>query len=183
MKKMILSMAIILLAGSAFANKEDRAAKKEAKKEKKAEKEHNREVREGVVTYQTEEQFSIDFPTATDVTFERSKNFDEAEFTMGGKNLRAYYDIHSELIGTTSKETFFDLPASAQKEINKEYNDSEVGQVILFHDNQYNDTDMILYGSPFEDADNYFVELNKNGKHVVLKVTPHGLVSYYTQLK
>ena len=183
MKKIFLSMAVLLLAGVLLANKADREAKKEARREKKATKIQEREAREGVVSYQTEEHFSIDFPKATNVIFERTKNFDEAEFTLDGKNLRAYYDIRAELIGTTSDETFAALPESAQKEINKEYKDYEVKKVIMFHDNQDNDTDMVLYGSSFEDTDNYFVQIEKDGKNIVLQVTPLGLVSYYTQLR
>ena len=183
MKKIFLSVAVILLAGVVLANKVNREAKKEARKEKKAVRAQEREGREGLVSYQSEEQFAIDFPKATDVVFERSKNFDEAEFTLDGKSLRAYYDIESKLIGTTCNGTYAELPASAQKDINKEYKDYEVKQVILFHDNEENDTDMSLYGSSFEDADNYFVQLEKNGKSIVVKVTPLGLVSFYKDLR
>ena len=183
MKKIFLSVAVILFSGVVLANKVDREAKKEARKEKKAIRIKEREAREGVVSYQTEEQFSIDFPKATDVVFERSKNFEEAEFTLNGKSLRAYYDIRGELIGTTCNGTYAELPASAQTEISKEYKDYETKKVILFHDNQENDTDMILYGSSFEDADNFFVQLEKNGKSIVVKVTPLGLVSFYKDLK
>jgi hypothetical protein len=41
------------------------------------------------VSFLTEDQFSIDFPKATDVSFERSDWFDEASFTLDGKQYRA----------------------------------------------------------------------------------------------
>ena len=76
-------------------------------------------------------------------------------------------------------KTFSDLPASAQKQINKEYKDYTIEKVIFFDDNEDVDTDMILYGSQFDDADNYFVELRKDNKDVVLQVTMDGLVGYF----
>ena len=102
---------------------------------------------------------------------------------MDGKKLKAYYDVHGELIGTTSRELFADIPGTAQDDIRKRYNDYEVKEVIMFHDNQQNDSDMILYGSSFEDADNYFVRLEKGTKDIVLKVSPVGDASFYKQIK
>ena len=63
--------------------------------------------------------------------------------------------------------------------INKEYKDYTIEKVIFFDDNEDVDTDMILYGSQFDDADNYFVELRKDNKDVVLQVTMDGLVGYF----
>ena len=40
-----------------------------------------------------------------------------------------------------------------------------VDTVIFFEDNNVNDTDMLLYGNQFSDADNYFVELSNNKKN------------------
>ena len=53
----------------------------------------------------------------------------------------------------------------------------------MFDDNEFNETDMVFYGSSFEDADNYFVQLEKTDKNIVIKVTPEGVVSYFTQIK
>lgn len=73
-----------------------------------------------------------------------------------------------------------DLPLSAQKQIARQYKDYTVQKVIFFDDNEAVDTDMILYGSQFDDADNYFVELTKDNKSVVLQVSTEGLVGYFT---
>jgi DUF1365 family protein len=43
--------------------------------------------------------------------------------------------------------------------------------------------DMILYGNTFDDADNYFVELKKDNKAVVVKVDLAGYVSFFTDMK
>jgi hypothetical protein len=125
----------------------------------------------------------MDFPGAKEVSFERPREFDIAEFTRDGIRLTAYYDIHSELIGTTEKETFSNLPASAQREITKRYKDYEVKEVIMFHDNQFNSSDMELYGLYFEDADNWFVRLQKNSRDIIIKVTPEGIVSFFIKMK
>jgi len=41
---------------------------------------------------------------------------------------------------------------------------------------------MILYGIQFEDADNYFVELSKGTKKIVLQVNTDGVVFFFKQL-
>lgn len=183
MKKIFLSVCAVLLTGMVFANKAARESKKEARKEKREMRMQKREIMNGVVSYRTEEQFAIDFPEATDMIFERSQNFEEAEFTLNGQRLRAYYDINNELIGTTSIASYSELPVSAQKEIDKFYKDYEVKEILFFHDNQFNDSDIIIYGTSFDDADNWFVLLQKDTKKIIVKVSPSGIVSYYTQMK
>ena len=184
MKKILLPLAIgLLLTSVTYANKQDRMAKKEAREEKREIRKERRHERNLEVSYLTEEQFGIDFPDATNVSFEKSKWFDEVNFTLDGKNLKAYYDLEGKLVGTTSKKLFSDIPVSAQNEIRKQYKNYQVKEVIMFDDNEYSDTDMILYGSAFEDADNYFVRLQNGNKDIVLKVSMEGMVSYYTQIK
>ena len=53
---------------------------------------------------------------------------------------------------------------------------------MFFDDNEWNETDMILYGNQFADADNYFVELKKDNKEIILQVNPIGNVSILKQL-
>ena len=188
MKKIFLAAAIILLATSVtLANKDDRKARREARHERReARKEMRKERHEenkNEVSYQTTQQFQMDFPNAKDVIFEKTKNFDEVVFTSGMKTLRAFYDYDSRLIGTTEKEKFSDLPETAQREIEKQYKDYTVNEVFLFHDNENNDTNMILYGTSFDDADNHFVILKKGNKEVVVEVGMSGEVSYFTEIK
>ncbi len=184
MKKILFSLTIgLLLASALYANKTDRMTKKEARKEKREMRTERRNISKSEVSYMMEQQFAIDFPDATEVSFQKSKWFDEGDFTLNGKRTRAYYDIHSKLVGTTNKVLFSDLPLSAQQDIRKWYTDYQVKEVFMFDDNEENDSDMIMYGSAFEDADNYFVQLEKGSKDIVVKVTPRGIVSYYTQLR
>jgi hypothetical protein len=53
---------------------------------------------------------------------------------------------------------------------------------MLFDDNEYNQSDMVLYGHVFTDADNYFVELSNNNKTIVLEVNMEGLVTFFKDL-
>jgi hypothetical protein len=134
------------------------------------------------VTYQSREHFEQDFPDAKEVSWERTANFDEASFKQDGKSMRAFYDNKSELVGSTTTSKMEELPADAQKYIQKKYGDYKVDEVFLFDDNEFNETDMLLYGHQFEDEDNYFVGLEKNGKRVVLQVSMDGQVGeFYTK--
>jgi hypothetical protein len=151
----------------------------------KAQKEETRAMRKEKVfstpNYTTEQNFERDFPDATNVSWRRA-GFEEAIFTVNGKEMKAFYDYNHELIGTTSVANYIDLPAAAQKFIEKHYSDYTTQSVILFDDNEYNSSDMMLYGNPFEDADNYFVELKNNNKTIVLQVNMEGLVTFFKDL-
>ncbi|MDF2192429.1 hypothetical protein [Paraflavitalea sp. CAU 1676] len=159
----------------------------ETRKEKREEKrEARRELRklEGpAVSYQSKEQFAIDFGVLPDVTWSRTKYFDEATFEKDGQTTTAYYDIMNNLVGTTAVKTFSDVPVAGQHYIQKKYKDYTIEKVILFDDNEANETDMLLFGEPFDDADNYFVELQKDNKQIIVRVDSSGSVFYFTTLK
>jgi Predicted membrane protein len=162
--------------------KELKGNKKEPKTELKTERKELRELRGEIVSEQSKTQFYADFGNVPNVQWVRTKYFDEATFEKDGKQMKAYYDDQFTLVGTTTDKTFDDLPAPAKKEIKKKYKDYTVQRVIFFDDNEANDTDMLLYGQQFEDADHYFVELTKNGKTLVLMATPEGEVSWFKEL-
>jgi hypothetical protein len=151
----------------------------------KAQREENRAIRREMLltepNYTTEQNFERDFPNATNVSWRRA-GFEEAIFTVNGKEIKAFYDYDHELIGTTSVVNYFEMPAVARKYIEKHYSDYTAQSVILFNDNEYNSSDMILYGNPFEDADNYFVALKNNNKTIVLQVNMEGLVTFFEDL-
>lgn len=191
----IAALALISTAGSALAQPNDdyTSIKKDnpatelptssTRKEKREERRELRRLEGPVVSYQSKEQFARDFGQVPDVTWSHSARFDEALFTQDGHTMTAYYDITSNLVGTTEVKTFEDLPAAGQQYIAKKYKDYTVDQVILYDDNENNDTDMLLFGNAFEDADNYFVELQKDNKKIVLQVDTQGLVSYFTTMQ
>ena len=154
-----------------FAGKNDPHSKKDHKKIQKEE-----------VSQLSKDHFLRDFGNIKSVAWERTPDFDQATFKKNGKEMMAYYDDQSNLVGTTTAVKFAVLPKDAQKEINDKYKDYKVGAVIYFKDNELNDTNMILYGSEFEDADNYFVELNSPKENIVLEVSPDGAVSYFKKI-
>jgi hypothetical protein len=128
--------------------------------------------------------FVVDFGNIPNVKWKRDDAYDMAVFTRNGKEMSAFYDFNGKLVGTTRQVSYTDIPAKAREDISKKYKDYIVEAVTFFEDNQANETDMILYGMQFDDADNYFVELAKKGaKRIVLEVSPAGDVSYFTELK
>ena len=160
-------------------NKQEAALKKEKKEEKKA----LRKLEGKEVSFTSKQHFATYFPDVTDAKWERSDYFDEATFTKDGKAMVAFYDQKGILVGTTAKISFAELPEKGQKYIKEKYKDYGIGTVIFFDDNQFNETDMLLYGSQFADEDNYFVELSKNNTKTIVRVVPNGQVFYFTEIK
>lgn len=169
--------ALLMSANIAFAHTTD-----DSKRTKAERKELRKESRSEVSNF-TKTQFYEDFPGATDIRFEKTSYFDEASFTLGGDRLRAYYDIKSNLVGTTQEKSFTDLPENAQRSIQKKYGDYKVGRVFRYDDNESNDTDMTMFDMAFDDADNYFVELSKSSDIIVVKVDMAGNVSFFKTIR
>lgn len=191
--KKIMIVPIALLLASAGLNAQDNSMsvakinteKKEAKAEKKEAKKEKKELRhlQGEdVSGLAKDHFFQDFGNVNP-SWKRTSYFDEASFVKDGKPMTAYYDNGAELVGTTSPADFSALPLSAQNNINKHYKGYSIDKVILYDDNEFNVSDMMMYGMTVSDEDNYFVELSKGPKAIVLEVTMDGDVSYFTQRK
>lgn len=185
---MIVSGALLVMATASFAQTEIASVKKQEKVTRHQLREEKKEARlvkkeENIKEpdYMTARQFSIDFPNATDVNWSK-KDFEKASFMENGKKLSAFYDFNSKLIGTVRDASFDGLPEAAKKHIARYYPGYTPQAVILFDDNESNATDMILYDTRFNDADNYFVEMRKGDKNIVLMVSLPGEVSYFTNM-
>ncbi|MFT3947088.1 MAG: hypothetical protein QM763_08960 [Agriterribacter sp.] len=188
MKKIIVLAAATFLAITATQaqTQQEVAVRKdikELKKEEKTERKSLRKLEGNDVSVQSKDQFNIDFGNVPNVQWKRSGYFDEAVFTQNGITQKAFYDFNSNLVGIVIPKTFADLPKNAQKHINKKYNNYKIDRVILYDDNESNDTDMILYGTQFDDADNYFVELSEPGKKLILMVAKDGNVTFFKEMK
>jgi hypothetical protein len=194
MKKLIvLSAMALILAATGYSQtteamlkkdiKADRKEESAIKKEKRKERRELRKLDGTVVRYGTREQFAQDFGNIRDARWARSAYYDEATFTKDGQVWTAYYDYDSKLVGTTTHKTFGDIPLKAQNYINQKYGDYSKGVVVFFDDNEASPTDMIMYDQQFQDADNYFVELKKDNRKIVLQVTMEGDVTFFKQLK
>lgn len=194
MKKFILLSAAALFITTVNAQNESAVAirKNEKKLEHReslinnklrADRKEMRKLEGTEVSQQAKAAFYADFGNVSPVTWQRESVYDKATFTRDGHQMSAYYDFDAKLIGTTSAKTFKDIPASAQRHILKEYAGYTPGNVIFYDDNEYNDNDMMLYGIQFADEDNYFVEMNKDSKRIVLQVSPEGDVFFFSELK
>ncbi|MCW3089803.1 MAG: hypothetical protein JWP81_872 [Ferruginibacter sp.] len=189
MKKIFFTAGIIMMAVTVtFAHSDmNRKDPKESRNEKREARKEHRMVRRAEyrneVSDFTKKQFAIDFVDATNVHYVKTKDFEEMTFMEGKKKLRAYYDNTSNLVGTTWKKDFVDLPENAQKEILKKYAGYTINRVIEFNDNESNDADMILYGTAFADANNYFAELKNDNKAIVVRVDLAGEVSFFANMK
>ena len=162
--------------------KQDQKEKSIINKEERTERKQLRKLEGKEASYQSKQAFYKDFGNIPVSKWRRSKNFDEATFTQNGKKMTAYYDYNSSLVGTTTQAHFSDLPASAQKEINKQYPGYAKTEVIFFDDNENNDTDMVLYGQQFDDEDNYFVVLQKGSSKLIVHSDSDGNVNFFKQL-
>jgi hypothetical protein len=133
-------------------------------------------------SYQSKESFISDFGDIPDVTWQRGDYFDEATFTKNGISYTAFYDYDASLVGLITDKSFEDLPANARSFIGQKYSGYSVKAVKFFYDNLENETDMNLFGKQFEDEDNYFVELKKDNKEIVVQVDPEGYVYFFKAL-
>jgi hypothetical protein len=165
------------------SQKTDKGNTKETKKEMKSDRIALKKLSGNTVNIVATNSFNTDFNGATNVQSKRVETFDEFSFTSkDGQKMKAYYDSDGILVGTTQLMTFTDLPISGQKEIKAKYKDYSVGKVVFYDDNEANSTDMILYGVQFDDADNYFVELSKGTKTIVLQVNTNGNIFLFKEL-
>lgn len=157
---------------------EIKANREDLRKERK----ERREMNEDMVSDLSKDNFYGDFGNVGNVRWARENDYDVATFMKNGKKVRAFYDYDSNLIGTTSLKTFADLPKVAQKSIKKDYKKYQIGDVIFFKDNEDNDTNMVLWGTQFDNADNYFVELRSPKRHIIVQVDPQGEVFFFKDL-
>jgi len=147
------------------------------------------ETNQDAVSEFVRNQFTSDFPNASIISFENTKDFNKVNFNKDGHQITAYYDYNNQLVGSTIKVSFNDLPAVAQIKILDKYRDYKVTDVLKFNvnsDNESyynNDTDMTLYGNPIDKSSNYFVELKGENNAIVLEVDLSGEVSFFTAIR
>jgi hypothetical protein len=192
MKKLIFLTIAVLVFSTAVSAQVESNIEKDIKnkkqqesilqKEKRADRKELRKLEGKEVSYQAKQQFISDFGDIPNVQWERTANFDEAIFTKDGKISKAFYDVHARLVGSTSVRTLADLPPNAQKFINEKYKDYTIVEILLFDDNELNETDLVIYGEQIDDEDSYFVELKKGNEKIVLQVDMEGFVYFFKNL-
>jgi hypothetical protein len=187
MKKLAIltiNFLIVFAVAQGQTQKAGQEKAKETKKEQKAQRVALKKLPGNAVDVRAQNSFLEEFSGAKDATWKRVETFDEVSFTnKDGQKMKAFYDYNGKLVGTTVHKTFADVPEKGQNEIKKGYKDYTIGQVVFFDDNEVNDTDMRLYDTQFDDEDNYFVEMIKGTKRVILQVKPNGEVFFFKELK
>ena len=178
----ILLIAVTGLFISAYAGKG--LTKKSNRKEIREEKRDERKLAWlHTPSLFTKAAFQTDFPGATHITWTKGDYFTEASFNDNGTNKTAYYDQDNELVGITTTVAIADLPARSLNYIHKHYPGYAIEKVILFDDNEYNDTDMFLFATPFEDRDSYFAVLSNGAKKIILQAAMNGAISFFENQK
>jgi hypothetical protein len=186
MKKVVILSMTLLFVMSVVSGQAPNKAKtqtQETKKEMKTARVPLKKLEGKEINSVAKEEFNKEFGNIPNVKWERTTHFDEATFVKNGKEMKAYFDYDGKFVGTTSHVSFTDLPAGTQKEIKSKYKDYTIDPVVIFFDdNELNQTDMVLYETQFEDADNYFVLLTKGTKKIVLQVNSEGTVFFFKEL-
>jgi len=184
MKNILVAGSVIFFYATTANAQSESGAGKDEKETRHELRKTEREVKrnERTVSYQSNQAFLRDFPGAENVNWKTGAPFEIATFNYNGVITTAYYDLGSELVGTTTEKTFSDLPLHAQEHIKKNYSGYTPGKVILFDDNEYNDTDMELFSTVFDDEDNYFVSMENDKETIILKVKMNGNVSFFKTL-
>mgnify|MGYP006384000165 FL=1 len=163
--------------------KTNKTDKKIYKDKKRQDRKELRALEGTKVSEQALQQFTRDFGNLPVLKAYRSYNFDEITFVQNGIQSKAYYDGDAQLVGTTHTIAYTNLPANAQKKINKLYKAYKVMEVILFDDNEANESDIWFYNTRFNDADSYFVRLQNANKRIIVQVDLNGDISYFASLK
>ena len=124
-------------------------------------------------TYATHKQFLSDFGDLKVTRAKKSNQFETITFlNKEGAAVNAYYDSNAQLIGTTTAKVFENLPANAQATISKNYADYKIAEIIFFDNNLQ-----------YADADNYFVQLERGNKIIVVKVDQSGSVTFFKNIR
>jgi len=95
--------------------------------------------------------------------------YQEASFSFRNKAAAAYYNVdNNELIGFRIQLNIKDLPQLMTDALKTKYNDWEVADAITF-----------IEPSGFV---SYFVQVHKDHKNFILKITPSGKLSVYSRM-
>jgi hypothetical protein len=128
------------------------------------------------------DQFRTDFGKVNNASWRKTVHFDEVSFSKNGKAITAYYDEEGNLIGTTRVRTFNELPPEGQRQIKEEYKGYTIGPVILFRNDNISPDESKIYGPQYRYDENYFVEMTKGKRKIVVQVNPVGTIYYFRSM-
>ena len=112
---------------------------------------------------------SSTFKNSPQVQWTTKDKYKQATFNFRNKPAAAFYSVdENELIGFRIQLNKTDLPQIISEALKNQYNDWEVVDAITFID----------AGGYV----NYFTQVQKNNKSVILKITPNGKSSIYSRM-
>ena len=133
------------------------------------------------VSYSVQHQFDTEFRDAEHVSWSSTTNGLKADFVMNDVKMSAFYNKVGDFIGSTEEVTFKALPSPAKKEISAKYQGYFATEIMKF---QGNDNPSAYERLMLDDqSSSYYVDLKNDTQEVLLKVTSHGDVSVYKQVK
>lgn len=125
------------------------------------------------VTYAAISKFNSDYARAENVSWKVSTTFQKVTFTLDDVKMSAFYNLRGELIGVTQNVQFKALPEKARKEIAAKYEGYFAKEVIQLETGDDNSFDSTVY----------FVDLSKDDKEVLVRVTPAAGVYFFKTIK
>jgi hypothetical protein len=127
------------------------------------------------VTYKTSNQFDADFKDATNVTWKTGTRCQQADFTVDGQRMSAFYSFDGQFMGLTHNVSVKAIPAKAMEKIEKQYKGYSVGRVIVLQTNTTLNPDL--------DPVAYFVDLRNDDKEVLVRITPQSNIEFFQQIQ
>ncbi|OOQ62120.1 hypothetical protein [Mucilaginibacter pedocola] len=124
------------------------------------------------VSYAALTKFNNDYAGAENVSWKVSNNFQKVTFTLDGTKMSAFYNLRGEVMGVTQNVQFNALPEKARKEIAAKYEGYFAKEVIKLET-----------GEDSFDNTVYFVDLAKDGKELLVRVTPGAGVYFFQNVK
>ncbi len=176
----IFLLALPMMAGEMVSAKRSASAPKKETKGGKAGTRMSEET--AAINPVAEENFKVEEGNTSRVRWTKEGIFDEASYVKDGIRMMDYFDFSGNLVATTSIRKFSDLPVKTQDKIKSEYKDYKVGTVLFYNDKREFPTEVYMYGHEFDSSDNWFVELKKDTRTLVLKISPDGEIFLFTEL-
>ncbi len=130
-------------------------------------------VEAGRVSARTQGRFNQEFGNSSSAVWEKSGTLDKVTFVKDGEKRMAYYNKDSKLVGTGSEGIAAGMPAQAVAGLKSQYKAYTVGSVIFFDRNEANAISKLVYGTKLKE-ESYLVELNGEGKKIIVEVKVKG---------
>jgi len=184
MKKLVVIVVTLLLAMPVMFGKtlkESNTPSGVSKKETKGTRMARIESEATTPSAEAEDSFKANIGSAPDVKWSHSAALDVATYSKNNTETQAIFDFSGKLIGTSTLQKFSDLPKSAQNRITRQYKDYTIGEVIHLTYLGSLAPDFVLSGNLYNNPSNYFVDLKKGARMLVIEVTPDGETNLFSE--